>query len=117
MTDDAAEHLLFVYGSLKRGQANHDQLGRAVFLRAARTRPVFALRTIDGYPALVSGRGAVLGELYRIATPELSQLDEFEGDAYERQWIELETGELALGYVARQPATGDPYPGNEWPVP
>jgi gamma-glutamylaminecyclotransferase len=114
---DAPEQLLFVYGSLKRGQANHAQLGDARFVGAARTEARFALRIIDGYPALVPGERAVLGELYRIATLELGRLDEFEGDGYLRQEIELESGARALGYVARVSSAGVTYPSAEWPGP
>lgn len=114
MRAPATEHLLFVYGSLKRGRTNHVQLGRAVFLGAARTRSRFALRIIDGYPALVSGGRAVVGELYRIATTDLARLDEFEGEGYERQLVELETSVFAFGYLARRPDAGEPYPGVEW---
>ena len=116
MTADAPEQLLFVYGSLKRGQANHAQLGWALFVGVARTAPCFALRMIDGYPALVPGQRAVLGELYRIATLDLVRLDEFEGDGYRREAIELETGARALGYVAQVPSAGVPHPADEWPA-
>ena len=117
MAAGAPEQLLFVYGSLKRGQANHAQLGNAVFVGLARTRPAFALRVIDGYPALVPGQSAVLGELYRIATDDLGRLDEFEGGGYRRRTIELEAGALALAYVAVAPSDGVPFTADEWPMP
>ena len=117
MTTNLPTHLLFVYGSLKRGQANHAELGRALFVGAARTQPAFALRVIDGYPALVPGQRAVHGELYRIAMPDLSHLDEFEGDGYRREELELEAGVRALGYVATRPSAGVPHPADEWPAP
>lgn len=115
MAADAPDQLLFVYGSLKRGQVNHAELGSARFVGHTQTRPAFALRVIDGYPALVPGQHAVLGELYRIATGDLARLDEFEGPGYRRQAIELEGGSAALSYVATAPASGEPYPRDEWP--
>jgi gamma-glutamylcyclotransferase (GGCT)/AIG2-like uncharacterized protein YtfP len=117
VTAEASEHLLFVYGSLKRRQANHVQLGSGVFVGPARTQPAFALRMINGYPALVPGLRAVSGELYRIATGDLLHLDEFEGAGYRRQEIELEAGSLALAYVAVEPSAGVPHPADEWPAP
>jgi len=117
VTAGAPEHLLFVYGSLKRDQANHAQLGSARFVGLARTRPVFSLRTIDGYPAMVPGQLSVRGELYRIATGDLKRLDEFEGTGYRRQEIELETGAQVLGYMAVAPNAGVPHPTDEWPSP
>ncbi|MEI9940836.1 MAG: gamma-glutamylcyclotransferase family protein [Pseudomonadota bacterium] len=106
--------LLFVYGSLKRGRANHHQLHAAEFLTTARTAPRFALRVIDGYPALVPGSRAIIGELYRVATSALASLDEFEGSAYVRQQIELEDAEPALAYLSSVPSAGAAYPGDEW---
>ncbi len=109
-------HLLFVYGSLKRGRANHEQLHAAQYLSVTRTAPRFALRVIDGYPALVPGSCAIVGELYRIAANALPALDEFEGQAYACQEIELEGSERALAYLSRVPDAGTPYPGDEWPT-
>ena len=108
--------LLFVYGSLKRGQANHRELGAGGFVAMTRTAPHFALRVISGYPALVPGSGAILGELYRLPVSALPGLDEFEGPAYVRQEIELSGGERALAYLARVSEAGVPYFGDEWPL-
>lgn len=116
---EGRSHWLFVYGSLKRGQANHAELARAVFVATACTLPEFALRMIDGYPALVPGNRRVRGELYRIATPDLELLDEFEGAGYRRQLIgiELETSIQAQAFLATAPSAGVPLAGDEWPVP
>jgi gamma-glutamylcyclotransferase (GGCT)/AIG2-like uncharacterized protein YtfP len=71
---------------------------------------------IDGYPALVPGSRAIVGELYRIAADALPALDQFEGKSYARQEIELASGQRALAYLARVPEAGAPYPGDEWPM-
>ena len=109
--------LLFVYGSLKRGRANHHQLHAAEYLAVARSAPRFGLRVVDGYPALVPGARRIVGELYRIAASALPMLDEFEGSGYVRQEIELDGGQRALAYLARTPDAGTVYPGDEWPIP
>jgi len=114
---DPASCLLFVYGSLKRGRANHQQLHSATFLAAAHTTPRFALRVIDGYPALVPGSRAIVGELYRIAVSALAALDEFEGPGYVRQQIEVGGCERAFAYLSSVPNAGAPYPRDEWPTP
>jgi gamma-glutamylcyclotransferase (GGCT)/AIG2-like uncharacterized protein YtfP len=106
---------LFVYGSLKRGRANHQELQAAEYVSPARTAPCFALRVVHGYPALVPGRRAIVGELYRIAAGALLALDEFEGESYVRREIELADGERALAYLSRAPQAGAPYSGDEWP--
>lgn len=107
---------MFVYGSLKHGRANHHQLHAAEFLAAARTAAGFALRVIDGYPALVPGARAIVGELYRIAADALPALDDFEGPGYVRREIDLGGGQRAFSYLARVPAAGAPYPGDDWPM-
>jgi gamma-glutamylaminecyclotransferase len=107
--------LLFVYGSLKRGGSNHHQLGAGQLVATTRTAPRYALRVIDGYPALVPGARAILGELYRIELSALPGLDDFEGSAYVRKEIELAGSERALAYLAREPEAGAPYPADEWP--
>jgi len=108
---------LFVYGSLKRGRANHHELGAAEYVADVRTSPNFALRVIAGYPALVPGSLSIRGELFRIAVSALPTLDEFEGANYVRREIELAGGERALAYLSSSPAAGEPYLGDEWPSP
>ena len=113
----SAEIVLFVYGSLKRGQANHHELSAARFLCSALTARAFALRELAGYPALVPGDRAIAGELYQLPARRLSALDAFEGDAYVRRQIELSDGERAIAYLARSAETGTPWPFCEWPAP
>lgn len=112
-----ASVVLFVYGSLKRGQANHGQLRGARFMRAARTERAFALRELAGFPALVPGDSVVLGELYAVACTDLPRLDEFEGEAYQRGAVRLADGETAIAYLARSAYAGAPWSGDEWPGP
>lgn len=116
MADEQASCLLFVYGSLKRGRANHHELKGAAYVRDARTSQHFALRVVAGYPALVPGSLSIFGELYRIAISALPSLDEFEGSSYVRAEIELVDGERALTYLSRVPGAGEPHPGTEWPT-
>lgn len=94
---------LFVYGSLRRGRSNHEELRGASFLGEARTREGYALVRIGDYPALVAGGESVAGELYAVDDAGLGQLDAFEGDAYERAVIELDDGRRALAYRLRTP--------------
>jgi gamma-glutamylcyclotransferase (GGCT)/AIG2-like uncharacterized protein YtfP len=108
--------LLFVYGSLKRGQANHRELSAARFIATVRTAPTFALRDIAGYPALVPGDRAISGELYELPRQSLPRLDEFEGEGYLRETIELAGGIEALAYIAREPGLGTPLSLDEWPA-
>lgn len=114
---EAKSLLLFVYGSLKRGQSNCEQLRSAEFVAEARTAPRFALRVVDGYPVLVPGTRSIAGELYRIAPRALPALDEFEGQGYARREIELANAGRALAYLATVADAGNPHPADEWPSP
>lgn len=89
-----AEHRVFVYGTLKRGQSNHDQMHGATFLDAASTLPGHTLYDLGDYPGLVLDPAApsgVEGELWRVDDQLLARLDAFEG--------------VAEGLYARVPAT------------
>jgi gamma-glutamylcyclotransferase (GGCT)/AIG2-like uncharacterized protein YtfP len=58
---------LFVYGSLLRGEREHELLDGAEFVREARTLAAYTLVDLGPYPALLqNGRIAVTGELYLI---------------------------------------------------
>jgi gamma-glutamylcyclotransferase (GGCT)/AIG2-like uncharacterized protein YtfP len=96
--------VIFVYGTLRRGQSNHAELGNARFLREVATAPRYELVDLGEYPALLeSGSTAVLGELYEVDEDLLARLDVFEGvpALYQRRAIALQDGQ-AEGYVMRR---------------
>jgi gamma-glutamylcyclotransferase (GGCT)/AIG2-like uncharacterized protein YtfP len=96
------EALVFVYGTLLEGEANHGQLGSARCLGPARTAPSFELVDLGGFPGLVEGQGgAVEGELYACDAQTLARIDELEDhpDYFRRTPIELEDGRVAQTYV------------------
>jgi gamma-glutamylcyclotransferase (GGCT)/AIG2-like uncharacterized protein YtfP len=108
---------LFVYGTLLRGEVNHDRLAGASFLGEARTEPAFDLVDLGPYPALVrGGRTAVLGELYAVPRPLLAALDRFEGHPYRRGRIHLDDGRRVDAYLYPPAlAAGLPrVPGGSW---
>jgi gamma-glutamylcyclotransferase (GGCT)/AIG2-like uncharacterized protein YtfP len=77
-----SRHLIFVYGTLKRGGTNHGYLAGQQFLAEARTAAGFVLYQLDGYPGLVpdpDAREGVTGELWAVDTACLRQLDALEG--------------------------------------
>jgi gamma-glutamylcyclotransferase (GGCT)/AIG2-like uncharacterized protein YtfP len=91
--------LLFVYGSLMRGEANHGRMGGAPLLQVARTAPEFTLVDLGPYPAMLAdGTQAVTGELYEVDLTMLAGLDRFEAP-YGRTTIRLEGGREAEAYV------------------
>jgi gamma-glutamylcyclotransferase (GGCT)/AIG2-like uncharacterized protein YtfP len=89
---------LFVYGSLRRGRANHVELAGSSFLGSLATAPRYGLAERDGYPALIRGCSAVEGELYEVAHEHLARLDAFEGSGYVRAKVTLADGSAALAF-------------------
>jgi gamma-glutamylaminecyclotransferase len=84
--------ILFVYGTLKRGQLRHDLLAGAEFLGEARTLPRYRLFDLRAYPGLASviGSGtAVEGELWRVDEATFRRLDEYEGALFRRERVKL----------------------------
>jgi gamma-glutamylcyclotransferase (GGCT)/AIG2-like uncharacterized protein YtfP len=100
--------LLFVYGSLKRGMANHGELHEARWLADAQLQGL-ALYDLGPFPmAVVSDNAgdAIQGELFRVAPDQLAALDRFEGAPrlYQRRRWPLGDGRWAWVYLgeARQ---------------
>jgi gamma-glutamylcyclotransferase (GGCT)/AIG2-like uncharacterized protein YtfP len=101
-------HLVFVYGSLLRGEANHVHLEGARFIGTVRTAPAFTLFDLGEFPALVAtGHDAVSGELWEVDDAHLERLDAFEEhpDVYARRKIPLEDGRDAFAYLPRTAPT------------
>jgi len=87
--------LIFVYGTLKRGCANHHFLAEQKFVGEARTAPGFRLYNLGGYPGMVAkadDRNGVAGEVWSVDADALVRLDGLEGLAegvYRREAIPL----------------------------
>jgi gamma-glutamylaminecyclotransferase len=100
------QHRVFVYGTLLRGEVNHDLLGGAALLGPHRTEPRFTLLLLGAYPGLIGGgRTAVYGEVYRIDEAGLLRLDQLEDyprlydrcqipTAFGRAWVYLYRGRI-----------------------
>jgi len=97
----SAMHLLFVYGTLRRGFRHHGELRGARFLGSVRTQPTYALVDFGPYPGLVGGTRAIAGELYEVPGALMAALDAFEGDEYVRGNVVLEDGRIAEAYFVR----------------
>ena len=95
-------YVLFVYGTLLRGESAHARLDGANALGDATTAASFHLVDLGPYPAMViDGKTAVAGELYRIDPTLLRELDVFEQVPllFKRVRVPLEGGSLADAYV------------------
>jgi 23S rRNA (cytidine1920-2'-O)/16S rRNA (cytidine1409-2'-O)-methyltransferase len=97
----SAGELLFVYGSLRRGQRYQTELEGASYLRPARTRAELTLHDLGEYPALMEGGStSISGELYRLSRAQLDAIDRFEDHPrlFRRAKLQLEDGTRAWAY-------------------
>ncbi len=97
---------VFVYGTLRTGESNHDLLATAAPAGLARTAPAFDLVSLGPFPGMVAGgRTAVTGELYDVDSATLAALDRLEGHPRlpirmtGRLPIRLEGGALVEAYL------------------
>jgi gamma-glutamylcyclotransferase (GGCT)/AIG2-like uncharacterized protein YtfP len=121
MADPTAdiETLLFVYGTLKRGQPNHGRLQGARCLGLASLQGA-CLFDLGPFPMAIAGEGRVAGELYAVASADLPDLDAFEGcpRLYQRHWLPLTDGRHAWVYLGqpRQVRHVPQLVGGQWPA-
>ena len=112
--------LLFVYGTLMRGERSAHLLGDARLVRRTRTAARYWLALIGAdsearlegtYPALVEqGRDAVAGELYEVDVAIFPVLDAFEDvpRLYQRVRIDLDAHRPWVYLMRARDATGQP---------
>ena len=83
---------VFVYGTLKKGQANERFLDGAQFLgNAWTTRNGWNLVDLGAFPAMTYGHSQVKGEVYRVDWDHMQDLDRLESfpDLYTRNVIHV----------------------------
>ena len=106
---------LFAYGSLRRADVQHEQIGRQL-VGTADALSGFRLGRIPiddpevvrqsgetHYPVLAEGAAAsqrVAGTLYWLTKDELAAADTYEAEEYQRRRVTLESGRTAWVYVA-----------------
>ena len=113
MASMKGRHLVFVYGTLMKGEHHHDQLDGAEFLGARSTRAQYELVQIDYFPALITGgTTSVLGELYAVDDAILARLDELEEvpHYYLRESIELSDDTRVETYLMPRERIGSAVP-------
>jgi gamma-glutamylaminecyclotransferase len=114
--------IIFVYGSLRRLEANHRRFRADLLIdlfRTGVTKPLYTLRDFGSYPGLYTGgTTAVVGELYEVDEHNplhvevLNDLERIERSAgYERQMIVLESDEVVYGWVMNPARDGRSYSG------
>lgn len=94
--------LVFVYGTLRKGEVNHDVIDGCPFVKNARTEPRYTLHDHRWFPSMASGgTTAVTGEVYDLEPKTLWEVDRLEGHPsyYRRQHIVLEDGQTVQAYL------------------
>jgi gamma-glutamylcyclotransferase (GGCT)/AIG2-like uncharacterized protein YtfP len=98
------EHLVFVYGSLKRGFGNHRMLGHdSVLIAKTQTKDkAFHMNSLGAFPAVLRGGNySIEGELYKVSDDTLQTLDYLEGNGslYQRELVKLSGNHLGWMYI------------------
>lgn len=112
--------ILFIYGTLKRGQNAHGRLAGAQFLGEAVTQPCYRLYDLGPYPGLVedSNGVAIRGELWAVDEALLRDLDEYEEAAdlfVRRQALLAPPADSVEVYLFAGPLDSAIACGNYWP--
>ncbi len=93
--ENKMNNLVFVYGTLMRGERADDYLRGAIFAGDAVLRD-YALYDLGSYPGISARDGeAVLGELYYVDADTLKRLDGYEGEGslYHRVMVRVTTSD------------------------
>lgn len=118
---DPSETVLFVYGTLKRGERNHRLLADQRFLGPATTAPRYRVIDLGPYPGLIrtgSAGLAVRGELFAVSECCLAELDDFEGvpGPFVRELIEIDGRGDVWAYFMNTPVPDGAKTGDRWPL-
>lgn len=119
------KHRVFVYGTLKRGHANHDYLDGARYLSPGETELSYTVVSagfpIALYPRAGYGKAPVRGEVYEVDGSHLRALDRLEavGRMYLRTIVPVATPTgtwRALMYVGNDLYWNNPSEYRELPI-
>lgn len=103
-------HTIFVYGTLKQGQANHRYLEGQQYLGEYKIVG-FDMYNVGSFPAVVYGEGVIRGEAYLVDDATLASLDRLEGHPrlYRREKVTIEGMIIDLWgwvYIWQRPIDG-----------
>ncbi|ALR16607.1 MULTISPECIES: gamma-glutamylcyclotransferase [Vibrio] len=72
------QHLVFVYGTLRKGEYNHHYLSSGQFLGLHESDAQYTLYDLGPYPGVSQGHQTIQGEVYLIDDDTLTALDKLE---------------------------------------
>jgi gamma-glutamylcyclotransferase (GGCT)/AIG2-like uncharacterized protein YtfP len=100
---------IFVYGTLKKGDQNHELLDSSRFLCTTQTTESYVMLDFGAFPGVLKPENisqmpvsTIKGEVYEISKNTLEKLDIYEGEWYFREEIMLENGLSALMYFLKK---------------
>lgn len=106
-------HQLFVYGTLRKGGISHYLLEGAPLLAEGVCLEGYALYNAGWYPlAVVDSASRILGDVVQVPASLWSALDAYEGEGYERVYLE-EVGVWLYRFLG-QPDEKTRIPGGDW---
>lgn len=111
--------LVFVYGTLRKGEHNAHVLGDSPYCGKASTAADYQMLHLGGFPAIipaVDGGVSIVGEVYECDAQTMIDLDRLEGapDFYHRDVITLpDNGDQVCVYVLNP----DQVRGYEYDIP
>lgn len=111
------KHLVFVYGTLRRGGDNHYMLADSNFLGRYTTEPRYTMFRLGQFPAVVArGDTAIHGEIYRVSDEVFALLDELEcyPSVFSRQIIHTPAGDTWMYLYNRLVGTEHMVPHGDW---
>jgi len=118
---DATKTILFVYGTLKRGERNHHLIADQLFIGEAVTAARYRVFDLGPHPGLIREANglAVCGDLFAVSDRCLAALDDFEGvpELFVRELIEVEGHEEVWAYFWNRPVPEGAKSGEKWLLP
>lgn len=109
--------LLFVYGTLMRGEPAHGLLRGSAFVDCDQTVPGYRLMDLGEYPGMAAGpTGVVHGEVFEVPGALLPELDAYEGDGYERVAVRLASGRTVETYILREDGSFPAIVSGDWRI-
>ena len=81
---------VFVYGTLMKGETNHDFLQNATFLDKTVIEG-YDMYNVGWYPAIIDGEGLAIGEVYSVPVEDMPSIDSLEGEGslYEKRCVRI----------------------------
>lgn len=109
--------LVFVYGTLRRGEVNHHLLIDAEYVGGHVTPPIYKMLNLGTYPGVVAGGSSfVVGDIYRVNQVQFNKLDRLENypSLYTRKLISTESEKAWIYLYGGKRENRPVIPSGDW---